>query len=210
MAAWMLAMVASSTSKAARDWAPTRAGRTLRTPMAAHTSASEKPSDERFFMGGSLYFGSMSNERPTRRQFVGATGAAIAGLAGAPWRVAAMQPPQAASAADPRDPDLVVFNAKVYTVDTAMPRAEAFAVQAGRYAAVGTTADMKALAGKSTQMYDARQMAVVPGFIDCHNHAPGNVLLYEVIVGNPYEVEFVTIRSIVDKLRAKARETPPG
>jgi predicted amidohydrolase YtcJ len=35
-------------------------------------------------------------------------------------------------------------------------------------------------------------------------------LLYEVLVGNPYVVEFVTIASIVDKLRAKARETPPG
>ncbi len=53
-------------------------------------------------------------------------------------------------------------------------------------------------------------MTIVPGFIDCHNHAPGNVLLYEVVVGNPYVVEFVTIASIVDKLRAKARETPPG
>jgi hypothetical protein len=53
-------------------------------------------------------------------------------------------------------------------------------------------------------------MTVVPGFIDCHNHAPGDVLLYNVIVGNPFEVEFVTIRSIVDKLRAKAKETPPG
>jgi predicted amidohydrolase YtcJ len=53
-------------------------------------------------------------------------------------------------------------------------------------------------------------MTIVPGFIDCHNHAPGNTLLYEVIVGNPYVVEFVTIASIVDKLRAKARETPPG
>ena len=35
-------------------------------------------------------------------------------------------------------------------------------------------------------------------------------MLYEVLVGNPYVVEFVTIASIVDKLRAKARETPPG
>src|SRR5262249_7254391 len=34
--------------------------------------------------------------------------------------------------------------------------------------------------------------------------------LYEVLVGNPYQVEFVTIASIIDKLRAKARETPPG
>ena len=53
-------------------------------------------------------------------------------------------------------------------------------------------------------------MTVVPGFIDCHNHAGGEVLLYEVLVGNPFEVEFVTILSIVDKLKAKAQQTPPG
>ena len=41
-------------------------------------------------------------------------------------------------------------------------------------------------------------------FIDCHNHAPGTTLMYDVLVGNPYEVEFVTIDSIVDKLRARA------
>jgi predicted amidohydrolase YtcJ len=35
-------------------------------------------------------------------------------------------------------------------------------------------------------------------------------LLYEVLVGNPYVVEFVTIASIVEKLRAKAESTPPG
>jgi predicted amidohydrolase YtcJ len=53
-------------------------------------------------------------------------------------------------------------------------------------------------------------MTIVPGFIDAHNHAPGAILLYEVLVGNPYDVEFVTIASIVDKLRARARETPAG
>ena len=53
-------------------------------------------------------------------------------------------------------------------------------------------------------------MTVVPGFADCHNHAPGTTLLYQVLVGNPFEVEIVTIASIVDKLKAKARETPPG
>jgi predicted amidohydrolase YtcJ len=75
---------------------------------------------------------------------------------------------------------------------------------------VGNTTEMKALIGKGTQTFDAREMAVVPGFIDCHNHAPGDILLYEVIVGNPYVVEFVTIDSIVDKLRSKAAQTPPG
>ena len=92
-----------------------------------------------------------------------------------------------------QDADLVVFNARVYTVDSRMPKVEAFAVQAGRFIAVGSTAEMKALIGKGTQTFDAKQMTVVPGFIDCHNHAPGDVLLYEVLVGNPYVVEFVTI-----------------
>jgi predicted amidohydrolase YtcJ len=39
---------------------------------------------------------------------------------------------------------------------------------------------------------------------------PGTTLLYEVLVGNPYEVEFVSISGIVEKLRARAKETPPG
>jgi predicted amidohydrolase YtcJ len=144
----------------------------------------------------------------SRREFVGLTGAGLAGLAGAPWLDRPAGAAQAA--ADTPDVDLVVFNAKVYTVDAGVPRAEAFAVKAGRFVAVGTSQQMRALAGKNTQTFDARQMTVVPGFIDCHNHAPGDVLLYNVIVGNPFEVEFVTIRSIVDKLRAKAKDTPPG
>ena len=37
------------------------------------------------------------------------------------------------------DPDLVVVNAKVYTMDTRAPRAEAFAVTGGRFTAVGST-----------------------------------------------------------------------
>jgi predicted amidohydrolase YtcJ len=110
-----------------------------------------------------------------------------------------------AAAADRR-----FFNAKVYAVDAQVARAEAFAVKAGRFIAVGSSEEIKSLAGRRTRTYDARRMTIVPGFIDAHNHAPGAILLYEVLVGNPYDVEFVTIESIVEKLRARARETPPG
>jgi formylmethanofuran dehydrogenase subunit A len=92
-----------------------------------------------------------------------------------------------------RDPDLIVVNAKVYTMDAQAARAEAFAVTDGRFTAVGTTADVKGLASKHTETFDARGMTVVPGFIDCHNHAGGEVLLNEVLVGNPFDVEFVTL-----------------
>jgi hypothetical protein len=57
---------------------------------------------------------------------------------------------------------------------------------------------------------DAKGLTVVPGFIDCHNHAGGETLLYDVLVGNPFEVEFVSILSIVGKLKARAQQTPPG
>jgi predicted amidohydrolase YtcJ len=148
----------------------------------------------------------MTRQRFNRRNFMGLTGAGIAGLAGAPWPLG-----RALAAIDtPQEPDLVVHNAKVYTVDAAAPKVEAFAIKAGRFVAVGSSEDIKGLAGKRTQTYDAQQMTIVPGFTDAHNHAPGPILLYEVIVGNPYEVEFVTIASIVEKLRAKAVQTPPG
>ena len=144
------------------------------------------------------------NQAYSRRTFASLAAAGIAGIAGAPWQ-------RIAKAAEPTvGADLVVFNAKVYTVDSSAPKAEAFAVKAGRFTAVGSTNDIKGLIGKQTQTYDAKQMTIVPGFIDCHNHAPGETLLYEVLVGNPYVVEFVTIASIVEKLRARAQKTPPG
>jgi predicted amidohydrolase YtcJ len=144
----------------------------------------------------------MTKHTCSRRSFIGMAGAGVAGAAVPRWAAAA------GSFADARDADLVVFNAKVYTVDPQLPKAEAFAVRGGKFIAVGKSADIKGLIGKKTQRIDAEQMTVVPGFIDSHNHASGNTLLYEVLVGNPYEVEFVTIASIVDKLRAKAKTTP--
>src|SRR5262249_26140037 len=68
----------------------------------------------------------------------------------------------------------------------------------------------KGFIGKGTQTFDAKQMTVVPGFIDCHIHADGALLLSGVLVGNPFDVEFVTIAGIIEKLRAKAQKTPPG
>lgn len=111
---------------------------------------------------------------------------------------------------DPRHADLVVSNAKVYTVDSRMPTAEAFAVKNSRFVFVGNSQAAKTFIGKRTQTIDAKQMTIAPGFVDCHNHAEGDTLLYEVLVGNPFEVEFVTIDSIIEKLRTKAERTPPG
>ncbi|MDO8680485.1 MAG: amidohydrolase [Acidobacteriota bacterium] len=154
----------------------------------------------------------MTDSRRNRRQFINAAGASLAALAGAPELVASVQAEQAApqTAGGGTAPDLIVINAKIYTMDARAPRAEAFAVAGGRFVAVGSASDIKNLAGKNTQTFDAKGMTVVPGFIDCHNHAGGETLLNEVLVGNPFEVEFVSIRSIIGKLRERAQNTPAG
>jgi len=154
----------------------------------------------------------MTNDRRSRRDFMNVAGAGMAGLAGAPL-VGAPAAAQAFAQAAPTGslrPDLIVVNAKVYTMDTRAPRADAFAVTGGRFTAVGSTSDITNLAGAGTQTFDAKGMTIVPGFIDCHNHAGGETLLFDVLVGNPFEVEFVSILSIVGKLKAKSQTLPPG
>jgi predicted amidohydrolase YtcJ len=142
-----------------------------------------------------------------RRHFMSLMGGAVAGAA-------------APAFADPQEPDLIVHNARVHTVNDALPKAQAFAVRAGRFVAVGGD-DVKGLAGKKTRVFDAKGMMVVPGFIDTHNHAGaggaaftgnagGEGLLYDVHVGNPYEVEQVSIASIIAKLKTEALRLPPG
>ena len=137
-----------------------------------------------------------------RREFMGLAGLGLTGVLARPWlRNIDIENP---------DAELVVMNAKVYTMDRSMPRAEAFAMNTGKFVAVGSNSDIRGLVTKRTQAIDAKQMTIVPGFTDCHNHPLGQLLLYETLVGNPFEVEFVTIASIIEKLQAKARQTPKG
>jgi predicted amidohydrolase YtcJ len=131
-------------------------------------------------------------------------------LLGAGAALAAATPARLLATTDPRSADLIVRNAKVYTVEPSVPTAQSIAVRDGRIIAVGSNDAIGGLAGISTEVFDARGMTVVPGFIDCHLHPSGETLLYEVLVGNPYEVEFVTIESIVGKLKERAAKTPPG
>ena len=66
--------------------------------------------------------------------------------------------------------DLVVVNARVRTMDSARPTAEAVAVYGKRIAAVGTSAEVRALAGPKTRVIDARGALLLPGFNDAHVH----------------------------------------
>jgi predicted amidohydrolase YtcJ len=111
---------------------------------------------------------------------------------------------------DDPTPDLVVINAKVTTMDPKMPIAQAFAIRAGRFVAVGNSTEIKSLAGPKTRTYDAKGMFITPGMSDTHNHGRGEELLFGVLAGNPYVVEYWTIQRIIDAIKERAAKTPPG
>ncbi len=142
----------------------------------------------------------------TRREFLEA-GAALGATLGVDldhWRSRA--PRKGSDAALQQDPlrDLIVLNARVHTIDDARPQAEAFAVRHGRFAAVGSNADIRDLRTRDTQVIDAEGMTVVPGFIDAHCHPSGVRELTGV------NVNLRTVEEVKAALRQKAMETPPG
>src|SRR5271169_6803607 len=66
--------------------------------------------------------------------------------------------------------DLIITNAKVWTVDKAHPTAQAVAVLGDRIIAVGSNAEVDVLRGHDTKVIDAGGKLVLPGFNDAHVH----------------------------------------
>jgi predicted amidohydrolase YtcJ len=141
----------------------------------------------------------------SRGEFLSLTAmlAGAATLAKIPFSRALAQQPRMAPI-PPETPDFVVVNGRVFTMDTAAPRAEAFAVRQGRFVAVGSNADVRNLATRATPVVDAGGMTVVPGFIDCHCHPRGVNELYEV------NANLRSVREIQEALRKKLADTAPG
>src|SRR5690349_7816632 len=78
---------------------------------------------------------------------------------------------QNAPAAAPAD--LIVTNARIYTVDDTRPMAEALAVRGGRVLFVGSLRGAMSTRGPQTRIVDAGGNAVIPGIADAHVHLLG-------------------------------------
>ncbi|KAM5551681.1 protein LONG AFTER FAR-RED 3 [Rosa sericea] len=66
--------------------------------------------------------------------------------------------------------DLVVKNAKIYTIDESLPLADSMAVRNGRILRIGSYSSIQDMVGYGTKELDLKGKIVVPGFIDSHVH----------------------------------------
>lgn len=112
-----------------------------------------------------------------------------------------------AAPAGAQNADTVLVNGKVLTVDSRFSTAEAIAVRDGKIAAVGSTADVRKLAGPQTRVIDLQGGTVIPGLIDSHMHAIRAALSFST------EVNWIGAPSLVDalaRIRDAARTMKPG
>jgi hypothetical protein len=76
-------------------------------------------------------------------------------------------------AASGEAPSSIYVNGVIVTVDDDFSHAEALAIRGGKFAAVGSTAEISALAGPRTTVVDLEGRTVIPGLTDNHLHSAG-------------------------------------
>jgi predicted amidohydrolase YtcJ len=115
--------------------------------------------------------------------------------------------------------DLVLFNARIYSFESAQspaapfgdadrmqtPRASAIALRGERILALGDDAAMRALLAPGGRALDLHGRAVYPGFVDAHIHFDWYSLARQGV-----DAETPTLEEALARVAARAAQTPPG
>ena len=136
---------------------------------------------------------------PNRRRFM-----AYAVSAGAAASLTASRPASAADGAE------VIFkNGTIIPMAGQQRSVEALAIGGGKILAVGSAADVSALAGSGTRIVDLKGRTLLPGFIDPHHHTVLSALFADLLLNIGY-AKYPTRADALAALKAAAAKTPPG
>jgi len=102
--------------------------------------------------------------------------------------------------------DLIITDAKIWTVDKALPNAQAVAVLGDRIVGVGSNADVDAWRGPNTRVIDAKGKLLLPGFNDAHVHfVSGGMQLTNIQLNDATSAE-----EFARRIGERAKITPKG
>jgi predicted amidohydrolase YtcJ len=106
----------------------------------------------------------------------------------------------------PAPADLIVTNARIYTVDDSHPFVSALAVRDGLVQFVGSEREALLLKGPSTRVIDAAGQTVIPGMVDAHAHLFGlGTFLHNIDLKDTR-----SYAAIVERVGARVKDTPAG
>ncbi len=146
-------------------------------------------------------FGSIAGMRPglTRRRFLATT---VGAAAVAPAAASAL-------AASPEGADLIFRGGPIIPMAGDSRTVEALAVKNGRVAAVGAADAVMGLESASTEIVDLDGRALLPGFIDPHQHTVTGALVNALFTDCGY-TKYKSRDALLAMFRDKAAKTPAG
>jgi predicted amidohydrolase YtcJ len=102
---------------------------------------------------------------------------------------------------------LVLHGGVIHTMDPDLGSVEALRIAGGRVVAAGDQTTVERALGRSVRRVDLAGRTVLPGLIDTHPH-----LLHFAAMAAPLVdiTDATTHGEIIERIRARARETPPG
>jgi predicted amidohydrolase YtcJ len=112
----------------------------------------------------------------------------------------------ALGATERTEPELILYNGNILTVDDGQPRAQAVAIARGRFLAVGSNEDVRHLAKAGVRQIDLGAKSVTPGFIDAHTHPSYAGIRHLRWV----DCDLRSIADIQRAIRERAAKTPAG
>ena len=106
-----------------------------------------------------------------------------------------------------QDANIVLINGKILTADAQFSVQQALAVRDGKITAVGTTAQIRKLAGGKGQVIDLGGRTVIPGLIDSHMHA---IRAASFFATESNWAGVPTLAEALDRIRESAKAKRPG
>jgi predicted amidohydrolase YtcJ len=136
----------------------------------------------------------------------GAVTVAKSAIAATPASSTAAQTAAAAAADSRPAAELIIRNARIWTVNPKQPEADALAVLNGRFVAVGAEAEVMRWQGPHTRIVDAKGNRLLPGFNDAHVHfSDGGASLSSVQL-----VNVTSLKDFVQRIADYAAHAPKG
>lgn len=105
------------------------------------------------------------------------------------------------------EPDLILVNAEILTMDPHQPRASAIAITGDEVSAVGSTRSVARLRGRDTQTINLRGRTVIPGLIDGHTHAIRGGQTFDQ---ETYWLDAGSLDEALSRVSEAANEREPG
>jgi predicted amidohydrolase YtcJ len=103
---------------------------------------------------------------------------------------------------------LVLLGGNILAMDHRNTRAEAIAVENGRIAAIGATAEIAKCVGPETTVVHLAGRTLLPGFIDPHNHF--SLTTFAPVSVNCSAPPYQHVTHILEAISAAAKAAPPG